>query len=130
MARLLTLPLGLQADSLCRIALAHSASVTYHSFDNTSAASVSGTISLIARKVRPEHPLRGLVACAGISGRYPAVDYPIDEFRQILDVNITGTFLCAREVARAMREQRLDGSIVLVASMSGHAVNQVSQFLD
>lgn len=76
-----------------------------------------------AARVSP-HPIRGLVTCAGISGREHATSYSHDAFKRILDVNVTGTLLCAQAIARVMHEQRTPGSIVLIASMSGTVANR------
>jgi NAD(P)-dependent dehydrogenase (short-subunit alcohol dehydrogenase family) len=76
--------------------------------------------------IESRFPLRGLVTCAGISGRSDAVDYPVDAFRRIIDVNLVGTFLCARAAARVFQKRMVRGSIVMLASMSGHVVNQVT----
>ncbi|SMR46862.1 unnamed protein product [Zymoseptoria tritici ST99CH_3D1] len=70
------------------------------------------------------HPIRGLVTCAGISGNCPAVEYPVTDFRRIMDINVTGSFLCARAAAKIMHQQQSSGSIVMVASMSGTNVNR------
>lgn len=69
-------------------------------------------------------PIRGLVTCAGISGREHATSYPHEAFKRILDVNVTGTFLCAQAVAMIMHERHTPGSIVLIASMSGTVANK------
>ncbi|MEV6320850.1 glucose 1-dehydrogenase [Nocardia sp. NPDC051787] len=45
----------------------------------------------------------------------PFDEIPIDEWRAVLDVNVTGTFLCARAVAPAMRQARW-GRIINIAS--------------
>lgn len=76
---------------------------------------------------KSRHPIRGLVTCAGISGRCPAVDYEVDKFRRIMDINVTGSFLCATAAARIMQRQMVSGSVVLLASMSGTNVNQVRE---
>ena len=72
------------------------------------------------------YPLRGLVACAGISRGGPAIDFSMDMARLLFEVNAIGTLACAQAVARHMKRQNVPGSIVLVASMSGHISNQVS----
>jgi NAD(P)-dependent dehydrogenase (short-subunit alcohol dehydrogenase family) len=41
-----------------------------------------------------------------------------------MEINVTGTFLCARSAAKIMQDQMVPGSIVMVASMSGHNVNK------
>lgn len=38
------------------------------------------------------------------------------EFRRVMDVNMTGTFLCTREVAKVMIDQKKSGAVVNVAS--------------
>jgi gluconate 5-dehydrogenase len=45
------------------------------------------------------------------------------EWRSVIDTNLTGTFLCCREVGKVMIPQR-SGKIVNIASMSGHVVNK------
>ena len=63
--------------------------------------------------------LAGAVAAAGIAADVPALDTPVDLFRRILEVNVTGTFLFARAAGRAMRDGGGGGAILLVASVSG-----------
>jgi NAD(P)-dependent dehydrogenase (short-subunit alcohol dehydrogenase family) len=70
------------------------------------------------------YPIRGLVTCAAISGESDACEYPVEIFRRILDVNIAGTFLIARAVANEMHRENVTGSVVLIASMSGHVSNK------
>lgn len=70
------------------------------------------------------HPIRGLVACAGVSDKDPATEFSVDRFRRLMDINVTGTFLSAQAVAREMRHANVSGSMVLVASMSGTNVNK------
>lgn len=98
--------------------------VTYISCDVTSEDSVESAFKEATKVSR--FPIRGLVTCAGVSGRWPAIKYPVDEFRKIMDINVTGTFLCARAAARIMHHQNVSGSIVMFASMSGTNVNKVS----
>ena len=50
--------------------------------------------------------------CAGIEGPFAlAEDYPLDMWHQVIDVNLTGTYLCCREVIGHMRRQ--DGGRIL-----------------
>lgn len=47
-----------------------------------------------------------LVNSAGITGPNVKLwDYPVDDWRQVMDVNINGVFLCCREVVAQMRKQ-------------------------
>ena len=62
--------------------------------------------------------LDGVVNSAGIAADIPALDTPVDLFRRIMDINVTGTFIVARAAARIMKE-RGGGAIVNMASVSG-----------
>ena len=64
-----------------------------------------------------------LVANAGITGPNTTVwDYPVEAWRQVLDVNLTGVFLTCRAVAPLMIAQNY-GRIVNVASIAGKEGN-------
>lgn len=64
--------------------------------------------------------LRGAVNCAGVGGpTVPVADQDLASWQRVLDVNLTGTFLCLREELRAMRAHGLGGSIVNVGSILG-----------
>jgi NAD(P)-dependent dehydrogenase (short-subunit alcohol dehydrogenase family) len=62
--------------------------------------------------------LDGVVNSAGIAADIPALETPVDLFRKILDVNVTGTFITARAAARIMKAAG-GGAIVNMASVSG-----------
>lgn len=59
-----------------------------------------------------------LVNGAGIAKLVPFVDYPLDVFLKTMQVNVTGTFLCAQHAARLMIRHRW-GRIVNIASVAG-----------
>ncbi len=64
-----------------------------------------------------------LVNNAGIAGiNTPTIDYPIDEWKRVLDVNLTGPFLCCRAVAPHMVKAKY-GRIVNIASIAGKEGN-------
>lgn len=65
-------------------------------------------------------PVDLLVNNAGVFSNYYAADMPRDEWARILDVNVTGTFLCSRAAARSM-PPRGAGVIVNVASVDALA---------
>lgn len=68
-------------------------------------------------------PLTGVVNSAGIGRDVPALDTDVELFRRMLEVNLIGSFVVSREVAKRMRE-RGGGAIVNVASVSGIAGNR------
>ncbi|MES2936170.1 MAG: SDR family NAD(P)-dependent oxidoreductase [Pseudomonadota bacterium] len=64
-----------------------------------------------------------LVNSAGITGPNAKLwDYPVEAWRQVIDVNLNGVFLCCREVVPAMREAGY-GRIVNIASVAGKEGN-------
>lgn len=54
----------------------------------------------------------------------PAVDYKIEDFRKVMDVNVVGTFNTAQAACLVMMEHGKGGSIALIASMSGSIANR------
>lgn len=64
-----------------------------------------------------------LVCSAGITGpNLPLADYPLADWQQVMDINLTGVFLCNRAVVPAMRKQDY-GRIVNIASIAGKEGN-------
>lgn len=59
---------------------------------------------------------------AGISINVPAEEMTYEQWKKVLDINLTGVFLTATAVGRYMIRQG-KGSIINTASMSGHIVN-------
>ncbi len=62
-----------------------------------------------------------LVNVAGINYRVPAVDYPLSEWRRVLDVNLTAPFLLAQSVARELIREGRPGKIINIASLLSEA---------
>ncbi|MDP6439523.1 MAG: SDR family oxidoreductase [Candidatus Brocadiia bacterium] len=60
-----------------------------------------------------------LVNCAGLGPLYPLADFPVDVWRKVLEVNLTGYFLMGREAAKVMARQGTGGSIVNISSKTG-----------
>jgi len=81
--------------------------------DVTDEAAVVGRFENIVER----HGRLDLAAnCAGVNGDYgPITDLSLGEWRRVLDVNLTGVFLCLREELRRMER----GSIVNVSSGAG-----------
>ncbi|OCK91512.1 NAD(P)-binding protein [Cenococcum geophilum 1.58] len=64
-----------------------------------------------------------LCCFAGVVGCTHATDMALEEWKSTMDINCTGSFLCAQAVAKQMIPQETGGSIVFIASISGHRVN-------
>ena len=64
-----------------------------------------------------------LVCSAGITGPNLATwDYPVTDWKQVLDINLTGVFLCNKTVVAHMRKNDY-GRIVNIASIAGKEGN-------
>ena len=61
-----------------------------------------------------------LVNNAGILGGLGVLEMPVERWSRQIAVNLTGTFLCTKHVARLMVEHQRRGSIVVVVSTAGH----------
>lgn len=95
--------------------------ISTHICDVTSAESVSAAF---ASAIATHGPQISTLCCfAGIVGCVPSISTTPSEFRKVLDVNLTGSFLCAQEAARHFTSQGINGSILFTASISAHATN-------
>ncbi|KAJ5923431.1 hypothetical protein N7454_008676 [Penicillium verhagenii] len=98
---------------------------TYNKCDITDEEATKVLLEKIAADGKTRNmPLRGLITCAGIQQMVPALDYPVDGYRKMLDVNVLGTFIPAKHFSRILVEEKAPGSIVMIASMSGQIANR------
>lgn len=68
-------------------------------------------------------PVDILIANAGITGpNHLAEDYPVEAWRQVIEIDLTGVFLCNRAVLPGMRARDW-GRIVNIASIAGKEGN-------
>jgi NAD(P)-dependent dehydrogenase (short-subunit alcohol dehydrogenase family) len=59
-----------------------------------------------------------LVAAAGIHASAPLAELSLAQWQRLIDINLTGLFLCSQAVAEIMMQQK-SGSIVNISSMAG-----------
>lgn len=64
-----------------------------------------------------------LLCFAGITGSIHALEITPSKWRKMFDINTTGAFLCSQAVAKSMIKNGNRGSIILMASISGHVTN-------
>lgn len=111
-------------------AAAASAGVTlaYARLDITDAPAVEAAVGAAFASAR--RPVRGLFHAAGVQLLRGATEYTPAEFRRIVDIDLTGSFLVSAAFARNYIRDNGDyspgarmGSVVMVASMSGHVAN-------
>ena len=90
--------------------------------DVTNASSVE---QLVQQALEKCGKIDVLVNNAGQTWGAPAENMPLDRWQQVIDVNITGTFLMSQAVGRHMLE-RGKGSIVNIASIAGLSGGQLN----
>ena len=101
------------------------------------AAAIGGSVSVIEVDVAVEAEVEravastiagmgridALVCSAGITGpNLPVREYPLAEWQQVLDINLTGVFLCNKLVVGHMAQHDY-GRIVNIASIAGKEGN-------
>jgi len=79
--------------------------------------------SAVKRTVAELGKIDVLVNNAGIAGpSMPVVDYPVGEWKRVIDIDLNGPFLCCRAVVPHMVKARY-GRIVNIASIAGKEGN-------
>ncbi len=73
---------------------------------------------LVAETVRAYGALDILVNNAGICPFHNFLDMPLALWQKVMDVNLTGVFLCSQAAARQMVEQGRGGRIISISSIS------------
>ena len=61
-----------------------------------------------------------LVTVAGLAKRHPAEDFPVEDFDQVMDINVRGTFLPCKHVGKIFKQQGY-GKIVTISSVRAFA---------
>ncbi|MFX1384639.1 MAG: SDR family NAD(P)-dependent oxidoreductase [Promethearchaeota archaeon] len=60
-----------------------------------------------------------LITAAGLNRVKPIIEQPIEEWDEVMDVNVKGTWLFCKEVGRIMIEQGRGGKVILITSTRG-----------
>jgi 2-hydroxycyclohexanecarboxyl-CoA dehydrogenase len=82
--------------------------------DVTNEASVDAAVTQIETALPP---IVALANIAGVTSTVPFVQTTLEEWRRVLDINATGTFVVSRRVVPAMLERR-EGRVVNTSSVS------------
>jgi 3-oxoacyl-[acyl-carrier protein] reductase len=117
----------LEADSIANTAAAcEEAGATVKNY-GANVSSEADVIEVFDQIVQDFNGLDGLVNNAGITKDALLVKYKdgevvskmtLDQWQTVIDVNLTGTFLCGREAAQRMIESGSKGVIINISSIS------------
>ena len=88
--------------------------VTTYLFDVTKEKEVDEYIDKIEKEVAP---IDILVNNAGIIKRTPLLDMEVDDFEQVLKIDITGPFIMAKRVVQSMVQRKSAGKVINMCSM-------------
>ena len=93
--------------------------ISFNILDITKFEDVQNHVNEISNKKKIDI----LINNAGITGKNATVwDYPVDEWKKVMDINLLGTFYCCKAIVPIMIINNY-GSIVNVASISGKEGN-------
>ena len=114
------------ADAVARECRSHGVEAMAHRAD---VADEEQVVNLFATAERDLGPVAGLVNNAGILGKQGRFSsFEIDRLRDVVNTNVLGAMLCAREAARLM-EPRKAGSIVNVSSRAS-VLGSANEYVD
>lgn len=74
------------------------------------------TVAATAETVLAEHQIDILINNAGTQERHPAIDFPLEAWDRVIDINLRSVFQLCQLFARPMLS-RADGKIVNIASL-------------
>ena len=94
-------------------------------FDVTDEVAVDKGISTIEEKLGP---VDILINNAGIIKRIPILDLKVDDFREVIDIDLVAPFIVAKRVAPKMIERRSGKIINMCSMMSVYGRNSVSAY--
>jgi NAD(P)-dependent dehydrogenase (short-subunit alcohol dehydrogenase family) len=83
----------------------------------TDVAVEKDVLELFGRTLAAHDRVDILINNAGIATRSPTDELTLEAWRRVLDVNVTGPFLCSREALKIMKRQK-GGRIINIGSIS------------
>jgi NAD(P)-dependent dehydrogenase (short-subunit alcohol dehydrogenase family) len=88
-------------------------------------ADTASVEQLVQQALQKNNKIDVLINNAGLTWGSPAETMPLERWQQVIDANITGTFLMSQAVGRHMLERK-KGAIVNVASIAGLGGGQLN----
>jgi len=83
-------------------------------------------VELVFERIKKNFGLiYGLVNCAGITSHEKGIDVDINTWDEILAVNLTGVYLCCKQVVPMMIKNK-EGRIINIGSIAGKSISKIS----
>ncbi len=79
---------------------------------------------MVEAAVRQFGKLTIAIANAGITLYGSFLEYPVQDLRRVLEVNMMGSFLLAQSAANQIKKQKTGGRILFMSSVVGHQAHQ------
>jgi NAD(P)-dependent dehydrogenase (short-subunit alcohol dehydrogenase family) len=105
------------AEDTAREAQGHGRAAAVARLDVTRFDEAGDVVEALARELGG---LDVFVNNAGGGETFPFLDFPLEEWQRILDLNLTGAFVCGQRAARLMVESGTRGRIINITSVHEH----------
>jgi 2-dehydro-3-deoxy-L-rhamnonate dehydrogenase (NAD+) len=93
------------------------------SIETVDVSQMDSVMAATENTIRKHGKIDILVASAGIAGpNFKSWEYPLDAWKQVIDINLTGIFLCCRAIVPHMLRQNY-GRILNISSIAGKEGN-------
>ena len=108
---------------VCADIVMSAAEATARSLNGASAVEVDvsdarSCAAMVAHAVERYGVVDGVATCAGVEKHGRGDEFAEEDFDRIIDVNLKGTWLCARAVARSMISAGRGGTVVMIGSIN------------
>ena len=74
---------------------------------------------IVAKTVEAYGGIDIVVTAAGVSKPAPIIEQPLEDWEQVMDVNVKGTWLMLKEAGKVMVEQGRGGKAIIISSTRG-----------
>jgi len=93
------------------------------SIETVDVSQIDGVMAATENTILKHGKIDILIASAGIAGpNFKSWEYPLDAWKQVIDINLTGVFLCCRAIVPHMLRQNY-GRILNISSIAGKEGN-------
>src|SRR5205823_6171292 len=81
--------------------------------------SEADTEAMVESAIRAHGRIDAVLTAAGVNKVHMIDEFPVDEWDQVMDANVRGTWLTCKSAGKRMIAQRDGGRVVLVSSTRG-----------